>query len=178
MSFADKLRHSMIPLDQDTIIINKANFYIREIKNEAVKAAKEGKNSVAFYIVRETVVDGNDKGYTAVYSLPMYEGTPQQRATAIENAKLKTHDYCSGRKSESFIENLGYEVSDLEEAQKIVNIMKEELQKMDFTKYDVEIKQFHHIEVNIIYNKFFESRTISYKELPSTFYYLYFSISW
>lgn len=177
MSFADELRDTIKPLNQDTIIINQANFYIREIKNEAVKAANEGKNNVAFYIVRESIVDGNDKGYTAVYSLPMYEGTPQQRSIAIENAKMKIHSHLQ-RKSMSFTQELGYEISDLDEAQKIVNIINEELQKMGFTKYNVEIKQFHHIEKNVKYNKFLESETISYKELPSTFYYLHFSISW
>ena len=107
----------------------------------------------------------------------MYEGTPQQRALAMKQAS-ETRGTKIPEESRKLTMKLGYEIDSINAAREISALISEELKKMGFTRYNIEIKEFHHVQFSCTYVPLIEVARFSYSELPSTFYYLRLSISW
>ena len=174
MSFADKLRR--IEPDENHVLPyhlqRLVNQYLLIVKNASACAARQGRKQISFYAISD--------GYNELLyeeALPMYEGTSPQRAAAMTAMGKKSFSkYGPTKKSE--VEKLGYELYDLDEAKQAANELLTSVKKLGFMHCNVEIKQFHKVEKRYKYNGFTGTETITYRELPETFFYLRLSVSW
>ena len=181
MSLADELRkRSVKPQANNNKYLAFINVYKNAIITATNDAASNGQRHTAFYVIdNRYYFDACDAVFEVVESLPMYEGTPQQRALARKQAS-ETHSTYNGgtEKSRKITMHLGYEIDSINAAREISALISEELKKMGFTRYNIEIKEFHHVQFSCTYVPLIEVARFSYSELPSTFYYLRLSISW
>lgn len=178
MSFADELRKRSVKPQADNKYLTLINIYKDAIVKATNDAASNGQRHTAFYVIKNRYYyDAYDDTFEVVESLPMYEGTPQQRAIAMKQASV-TRGTEIPEKSRKLTMKLGYEIDSINAAREISALISEELKKMGFTRYNIEIKEFHHVQFSCTYVPLIEIVRFSYSELPSTFYYLRLSISW
>lgn len=178
MSFADELRKRSVKPQVNNKYLSLITTYKNAIHKATNAAANKGQRHTAFYVINNRYYfDACDAVFEVVESLPMYEGTPQQRALAMKQAS-ETRGTKFPEKSRKLTMKLGYEIDSINAAREISALISEELKKMGFTRYNIEIKEFHHVQFSCTYVPLIEVARFSYSELPSTFYYLRLSISW
>ena len=166
----------------DSMSIWYVNQIVELTKGAAIDAARKGQNNVSFYTI--THGDGSDE-YPSFWdnrpsypqSLPMFEGTRQQREIYYQSLASSVNWAFSKDSSPKRI-GTGFNVSNLNVAQNISSVALQRLNSLNFRQAKVDIKQFHYMEEYYSTGFFSQKGHIRYRESPVTFYTFFVSVSW